>query len=108
MPVERLIIMRHGETADVAPLIISPPDTPTGNLADTRLSDNGFAQARDTGDELLHKDKPIDVIYSSPSWQSLDTVRVTLRQQCLSSVKYPKLLKVRVEPGLRYAISLFR
>ncbi|KAF2657644.1 phosphoglycerate mutase-like protein [Lophiostoma macrostomum CBS 122681] len=99
MPVEKLIVIRHAETADVAPpFTVGTAESPTGNPADVVLSNNGLAQARDTAVELLHLGRPIDAIYCSPAWQSLETVQAIL---ALQGTQYGKIPKVLVEPGLR-------
>jgi hypothetical protein len=54
------------------------------------LSAGGFVQAQETAKALAYENLPIDLIYSGPHWQCLETLRPIVANQ-----------KVRVEAGLR-------
>lgn len=92
----RIYVIRHAETIDFAQNFLGDIPTPTGNHADVQLSAVGIEQARQTAERLAEENMPIDLVYSSPSYQCLETLRpiVTFPD---GRVKH----YVRVESGLR-------
>jgi broad specificity phosphatase PhoE len=91
----RIYLIRHGETADVAPSHKGPISAPTGNHADVYLSAIGIQQAEFTADRLALENLPIDVVYSSPHYHCLETLRPIVTDKDGKIVH-----EVRVENGL--------
>lgn len=71
------------------------PAAPTGNRADQVLSQVGIEQSNETAARLAQMKHPIDVVYCSPHYHCLETLRPIVMDG--DKVKY----KVRVELGLR-------
>ena len=69
MGVQEIWICRHGFRED---WINENPPLPTGIKTDPTLSKEGIGQAQEVANYL--KNKPIDRIYSSPSFRVLQTV----------------------------------
>ncbi|KAF2274669.1 phosphoglycerate mutase-like protein [Westerdykella ornata] len=91
----RIYLVCHGETVDQTD---DEQDAyyPTENPADVPLSKTGVEQAKQTADRLAMENLPIDLVYSSPSYQCLETLLPIVT----TPDGRPKFT-VRVEPGLR-------
>jgi transcription factor C subunit 7 len=91
----RIYVIRHGETADIAQDEKGTGIDPTGNFADIVLSETGREQAKQTAKRLALENLPIDVVYSAPSYQCLETLR-----PFVTDAKGATVHQVRVENGL--------
>ncbi|KAF2197727.1 phosphoglycerate mutase-like protein [Delitschia confertaspora ATCC 74209] len=71
--------------------------SPTGIAADPVLSAHGVAQSLELAQHLRHVQPPVDVVYSSPWYRCLQTLKPFTDEWCA----YGKPAgKVKVEPGL--------
>ena len=91
----RIYLLRHGETADVSPIPSESIYAPTGNHADVYLSSIGVQQSKFTAARLSLENLPIDVVYSSPHYHCLESLRPIVTDKEGKVVK-----EVRVENGL--------
>lgn len=73
--------------------------TPTGIPSDPALASYGEQQASQLADRLLTLDPPIDVIYSSPFYRCLQTLKPAAERFFAENGRL-KDGKIRVENGL--------
>lgn len=92
----RIYLLCHGETVEQTDEELRDEYYPTGNPADITLSKTGTEQAKQTADRLAIENLPIDLVYCSPSYQCLETLRPIVT----TPDGKPKYM-VRVETGLR-------
>jgi hypothetical protein len=93
----RIYVIRHGETVDFAQNFKGEIPSPTGNPADVELTKIGIEQSQQTVRELAAQTNfPVDVVYSSPAYQCLETLRPFVIN---ADGKITHM--VRVENGLR-------
>jgi transcription factor C subunit 7 len=71
--------------------------SPTGHPADPVLSSHGVDQSRELARHLLHIEPPIDVVYSSPWYRCLQTIK-PFTDELFASGKAGG--KIKVEPGI--------
>lgn len=73
--------------------------TPTGIPSDPALASYGEQQAAQLADKLLSLDPPIDVVYSSPFYRCLQTLKPATERLFASDGRLSGQ-KIRVENGL--------
>lgn len=71
--------------------------TPTGNPSDPALAAYGEQQARELSEKIVTLDPPVDVIYSSPFYRCLQTLKPTVEKLFAQGKAGGK---VKVENGL--------
>lgn len=73
--------------------------TPTGIPSDPALASYGEQQAAQLADKLLTLDPPVDVIYSSPFYRCLQTLKPAVERLFHAEGRLPGD-KIRVENGI--------
>jgi transcription factor C subunit 7 len=72
---------------------------PTGIPSDPALAGHGVKQSEELADKLVSIEPPIDIVYSSPYYRCLQTLRPTA-ERLFSQGKAGR--NIKVENGLRY------
>ncbi|KAF1811760.1 phosphoglycerate mutase-like protein [Eremomyces bilateralis CBS 781.70] len=101
MVLEVIYIVRHGYRSNWSVnhetgVYHSSVPTPTGIPADPALSSYGVDQSKQLGDKLLSIDPPVDVVYSSPWYRCIQTIKPAIDKWAAAG----GAKKVRVENGV--------
>lgn len=73
--------------------------TPTGIASDPYLASYGVEQSIQLSDKIMTLDPPVDVVYSSPFYRCLQTIKPTMEKLATAGRTDGK---VRVDNGIRY------
>lgn len=79
--------------------------TPTGIPSDPQLASYGCEQAEQLGEHIVTLDPPVDVVYSSPFYRCLQTIRPAV-ERLIDEGRTDG--KVRVENGVGFVVPPFR
>jgi len=106
MVLETIYVVRHGyrsnwvvdpNTGTYATTIKSP----TGIASDPALASYGEEQAQQLADRIATLDPPVDVVYSSPFYRCLQTLKPTMKTLTESGGLKGERAHVRVDNGIR-------
>ncbi|KAF2168287.1 hypothetical protein M409DRAFT_21725 [Zasmidium cellare ATCC 36951] len=108
MVLEAIYVVRHGYRSNwsVDPstgTYSSNIPSPTGIVADPALSGYGVKQAEQLGEHLLALDPPVDLIYSSPFYRCLQTLK-----PFTTALAARKPIRINIEPGVGEFYGLAR
>ncbi|KAJ9656772.1 C6 zinc cluster transcription factor-like protein [Coniosporium apollinis] len=110
MVLEVIYVVRHGYRSN---WVVNPSTgtytatvrSPTGIPSDPALASYGVQQAEQLAEKILSLDPPVDVVYSSPFYRCLQTLKPALERL---EAECGKRLDVRVENGLGEFYGLAR
>ncbi|KEQ79184.1 phosphoglycerate mutase-like protein [Aureobasidium pullulans EXF-150] len=112
MVLETIYVTRHGFRSN---WVVDPTTgtytsnlpTPTGIASDPALAAHGVNQSKELAEHIATLDPPVDVIYSSPFYRCLQTLKPTV-EKLNGSRSEDKKLQVHVENGVGEFYGLAR
>jgi transcription factor C subunit 7 len=110
MVLETIYVLRHANrvhfTLNAKTGVYSSPQgipSPTGFANDPVLAAHGVDQSIEFADHISQLDPPVDIIYSSPFYRCLQTLKPAIETLCAERKEFPL---VRVENGIGYLLFL--
>jgi len=106
MVLETIYVVRHGYRSN---WVVDPSTgeyytnipSPTGIASDPALASYGVEQAKQLAEKIVTLDPPVDVVYSSPFYRCLQTLKPTMEKLKEEGRLQDEMAKVRVDNGLR-------
>jgi len=107
MVLETIYVVRHGYRSN---WVVDPSTgeyyanipSPTGIASDPALASYGVEQAKQLAGKIVTLDPPIDVVYSSPFYRCLQTLKPTMEKLKEEGRLKGEMGKVRVDNGIRW------
>lgn len=79
--------------------------SPTGIASDPALASYGVEQAEQLAEKIITLEPPVDVVYSSPFYRCLQTLKPTIKKLDEEGRLKGENSKVRVDNGIRCVCS---